>query len=135
MPGEATAGILHAFRISRRWDKGRMARELHRAAVSIGESVAEHDALVRMIRAWEAGSREPTERYLLLYRHIEDEQSANGTSPDPAAVLKRARHAPSDDEIAAITDPAARAEIRDLKRTVDALSRRLEELLGGDRDE
>ena len=124
--------MLRAFRVSRRWDKGRMARELHRAAVSIGESVAEHDALVRMIRSWEAGRREPTERYLLLYQHIEDEQSGNGAGPDPAAVLERARRAPGEDAIAAIEDPAVRAVLASLRQQVNVLSKLLEELLGDD---
>ena len=44
-----------------------LARQLRRAA---SEPVAAHDALVRMIRAWERGDHRPSERYELLYRKL-----------------------------------------------------------------
>ncbi len=40
------------------------------AAPRRGEPVAEHDGLVRMIRAWERGDHHPSERYELLYRRL-----------------------------------------------------------------
>jgi len=44
-----------------------LARQLRRAAT---EPVAAHDALIRMIRAWERGDHRPSERYELLYRKL-----------------------------------------------------------------
>ena len=129
MPGEATAVTLRAFRISRRWDKGRMARELHRAAVSIGESVAEHDALVRMVRRWEKGGQLPTERYRLLYERVAADWP-DGTSLNPGIVLEQAAEALGDGQIAAIRDPAVRAILADLRRQVKTLAGLLEEALG-----
>lgn len=138
--------MLRALRLSRDWDVDRMARELHHAARAIGEPVAEHTALVRMIRTWEDGKHSPRERYRLLYRRVfPGEWNREGAdAPDPAAVLKRALRAPGDAELSALENAAQPGEpsreemreaIRDLKRQVDALSVRLAELLREDRDE
>jgi len=58
---------LREWRRSRGWDAPELARQLRRAA---SEPVAAHDALVRMIRAWERGDHHPSERYELLYRKL-----------------------------------------------------------------
>ncbi len=58
---------LRDSRRSRGWDVPELARQLRRAA---SEPVAAHDALVRMIRAWERGDHHPSERYELLYRKL-----------------------------------------------------------------
>jgi hypothetical protein len=58
---------LRQWRRSRGWDVPELARQLRRAAT---EPVAAHDALVRMIRAWERGDHRPSERYELLYRKL-----------------------------------------------------------------
>lgn len=58
---------LREWRRSRGWDVSELARQLRRAA---SEPVAAHDALVRMIRAWERGDHRPSERYELLYRKL-----------------------------------------------------------------
>ena len=58
---------LREWRRSRGWDVPELARQLRRAAT---EPVAAHDALVRMIRAWERGDHHPSERYELLYRKL-----------------------------------------------------------------
>ena len=60
-------GGLREWRRSRGWDVPELARQLRRAA---SEPVAAHDALVRMIRAWERGDHRPSERYELLYRKL-----------------------------------------------------------------
>ena len=60
-------GELRDWRRSRGWDVPELARQLRRAA---SEPVAAHDALVRMIRAWERGDHCPSERYELLYRKL-----------------------------------------------------------------
>jgi hypothetical protein len=66
MPG-IDGGTLHEWRRSRGWDVPKMARELRRAARESGETVAAHDGLIRMIRDWERGRHNLTERYELLY--------------------------------------------------------------------
>ena len=52
---------------SRGWDVPELARQLRRPA---NDPLAAHDALVRMIRAWERGDHRPSERYELLYRKL-----------------------------------------------------------------
>src|SRR6185437_13452979 len=123
----------------------RMARELRRAA---DEPVAAHHALVRMIRSWEDRKHKVSERYLLLYEQVFGaEWPLNGTRPDPAAVLERARASPGPAEITAIEetvlaagaspDAAAAlfAGIRDLERQLAALRELAERLFGEARDE
>jgi len=58
---------LREWRRSRGWDVPELARQLRRAST---EPVAAHDALVRMIRAWERGDHRPSERYELLYHKL-----------------------------------------------------------------
>lgn len=60
-------GGLREWRRSRGWDVPETARQLRAAA---DEPVAAHDGLVRMIRAWERGDHELSERYELLYRRL-----------------------------------------------------------------
>ena len=62
-----SGGDLREWRRSRGWDVPELARQLRRAA---SEPVAAHDALVRMIRAWERGDHRPSERYELLYHKL-----------------------------------------------------------------
>jgi hypothetical protein len=57
-----------------------MARQLRRAARGLGQTVAAHDALIRMIYGWERGDHALSERYELLYAKALD------TSPDDPAV-------------------------------------------------
>jgi hypothetical protein len=58
---------LREWRRSRGWDVRKTARELRHVA---SETVAAHDALVRMIRGWERGDHDLSERYELLYRRL-----------------------------------------------------------------
>jgi hypothetical protein len=67
---------LRAWRRSRGWDVPKTARELRHVA---GEPIAAHDGLVRMIRSWERGDHELSERYELLYRRLGLER------PEPTA--------------------------------------------------
>jgi len=62
-----SGGDLREWRRSRGWDVPELARQLRRAA---SDPVAAHDALVRMVRAWERGDHRPSERYELLYRKL-----------------------------------------------------------------
>jgi hypothetical protein len=57
-----------------------MARQLRRAAQELGQTVAAHDGLIRMIYSWERGDHALSERYGLLYA------KALGASPDDPAV-------------------------------------------------
>jgi transcriptional regulator with XRE-family HTH domain len=66
MPG-IDGQTLRAWRRSRGWDVPEMARQLRRVASG---PVAGHDGLIRMIRDWERGRHELTERYELLYRAV-----------------------------------------------------------------
>jgi hypothetical protein len=82
-------GTLREWRRSRGWDVPKTARELRRVA---SEPVAAPDALVRMIRGWERGDHELSERYELLYRRLGMEstrvpssrQAGSDDAPDDA---------------------------------------------------
>jgi hypothetical protein len=72
---------LREWRRSRGRDVPKTARELRHVA---SEPVAASDALVRMIRGWERGDHELSERYELLYRRLGLERAQ-----DPAQVTAR----------------------------------------------
>jgi hypothetical protein len=57
-----------------------LARQLRRAT---SDPVAAHDALVRMIRAWERGDHRPSERYELLYRKLGLIPPTDNDQPEP----------------------------------------------------
>lgn len=61
---------LRTWRRSLGWDVPKTARHLRRAARETGQSVAAPHALVKMIRGWERGDHELSERYELLYRAL-----------------------------------------------------------------
>src|ERR1700743_1270395 len=65
---------LRRWRLSRRWDVSRLAREFIAAA---DEPLATLRGLTHMINAWERGARTPSERYWLLYLRVFPE-CANG---------------------------------------------------------
>jgi hypothetical protein len=67
---EISGTTLRAWRRSRSWDVPEMARQLRCAARDTGQAVAAHEGLVRMIRSWERGDHELTERYELLYAAV-----------------------------------------------------------------
>ena len=74
-------GELREWRRSRGWDVPELARRLRRAA---DEPIAAHEGLVRMIRAWERGYHDPSERYELLYRRLGlPSGNENGAEPQP----------------------------------------------------
>ena len=136
--------VLRAWRRARGWDVQEMARQLRQAAS--GPLAAQ---LPHMIRAWERGDHELSERYELLYLKI---FRPNGAGPHPdsagegvagalrsyeesrqweidameAAALRRAG-AGREAEIRAMA-----AELRVIQKQVDAIGRRLAELAGGD---
>jgi hypothetical protein len=77
-------GTLREWRRSRGWDVPKTARELRHVA---SEPVVAHDVLVRMIRGWERGDHDLSERYELLYRHLGLEPApSRAAEPEPDSV-------------------------------------------------
>ena len=133
---------LRRWRLSRRWDVSRLAREFIAAA---DEPLATVRGLTHMINAWERGDRRPSERYWLLYLRVFPECA----SVETAAGSNESEDQPRPDEINATATDASgsahsteRQDIRALTATVRALeqriawlSKRVEELSRGERDE
>lgn len=120
---QVDGATLRRWRLSRRWDVSRLAREFITVA---DEPLATLRGLTHMINAWERGARRPSERYWLLYLRVFPE-CANGEtatgSPTEAGALPR-------------TDPgdihALAATVKALEQQIAGLSRRLDELFRGE---
>jgi hypothetical protein len=111
-----------------------MARRLRRAS---SEAIAAHEGLVRMIRGWERGDHEISERYELLYRGatgVGDSRPEPAPKPAPAAAAAFTRPpalswaTPVYDAVLSPTDAArraaaamsaARTRVADLRRAVN----------------
>jgi len=138
---QVDGATLRRWRLSRRWDVPRLAREFIKAA---DEPLATVRGLTHMINAWERGARRPSERYWLLYLRVFPEcangEMANGEMANGAA--KEARPLAAVSEISAI-DPATlspvgsmepgdiralAARLRALEQQIAGLTRSLEEL-------
>jgi hypothetical protein len=127
---------LRRWRLSRKWDVSRLAREFIAAA---DEPLATLRGLTHMINAWERGARRPSERYWLLYLRVFPE-CVNGETPNGSA--KQTEVLPGTagiDAMGAATfsspanvDPgdfrALAATVRVLEQQIAGLSTRLEEL-------
>jgi hypothetical protein len=133
---QVDGGTLRRWRLSRRWDVSRLAREFITVA---DEPLATLRGLTHMINAWERGARRPSERYWLLYLRIFPEcASAEVTIGGPAEAEALPHAAEINAMQAATFTPARSAEpgdIRSLAATVKALeqqiaglTRRLDEL-------
>ncbi len=83
-----SGGDLREWRRSCGWDVPELARQLRRAA---SDPVAAHDALVRMIRAWERGDHRPSERYELVYRKLGLIPSSDNDRPEAQPVHSASR--------------------------------------------
>jgi hypothetical protein len=118
---------LRRWRLSRRWDISRLAREFIAAA---DEPLATVCGLKHMINAWERGARRPSERYWLLYLRVFPEW-ANG-EPRPAEAVTTGTAASSSVHTADSGDPqdirALAATVRALEQRIAGLTRRLDEL-------
>ena len=68
---------LRRWRLSRRWDISRLAREFIAVA---DEPLATLRGLKHMINAWERGARKPSERYWLLYLRLFPECATGETA-------------------------------------------------------
>lgn len=140
---QADGATLRRWRLSRRWDVSRLAREFIKAA---DEPLATLRGLTHMINAWERGVRRPSERYWLLYLQVFPE-CASGEAESASGELvvgdpKEAGEQPRTAKINATEVPdfssarsADSGDLRALVATVKALeqqiagiSRRLEEL-------
>lgn len=140
---QVDGATLRRWRLSRRWDVSRLAREFIKAA---DEPLATVRGLTHMINAWERGARMPSERYWLLYLRVFPECA---TAQPAKAGLEEAGVLSGTTEIdameAATFDSASSADqgdIRTLAATVKALeqqvaglSKRVEELSGDEQDE
>ena len=124
---------LRRWRLSRRWDVSRLAREFIAAA---DEPLATVRGLKHMIYAWERGDRRPSERYWLLYlrvfpEHVTGETSIGGLNepedqPSTAEINTMATVASSSQEPQDIG--ALVATVRALEQRIAGLSRRVDEL-------
>jgi hypothetical protein len=137
---------LRRWRLSRRWDISRLAREFIAAA---DEPLATLRGLKHMINAWERGARRPSERYWLLYLRLFPEcanrETAFADSPEQPADQPRGADttisgsAPSNSAHSAPSaDPqdirALAATVRALEQRIAGLSRRMDELSRDERD-
>jgi hypothetical protein len=131
---------LRRWRLSRRWDVSRLAREFIKAA---DEPLATLRGLTHMINAWERGVRRPSERYWLLYLQIFPEW-ANGETVlgDEKLAVALAEEQPRAAEVNATEVPdfgsarsadpgdlrALAASVKALEQQIAGISRRLDEL-------
>ena len=133
---------LRRWRLSRRWDISRLAREFISAA---DEPLATVRGLKHMINAWERGARKPSERYWLLYLRVfpecENGETAFAGGPSQPGDQSRTTETAAPSSSAAAADRADPQDIRALAATVRALeqriaglSRRMDELSRDERD-
>jgi hypothetical protein len=133
---QADGATLRRWRLSRRWDVSRLAREFITAA---DEPLASLRGLMHMINAWERGVRRPSERYWLLYLQIfpecADGETANGGPVEAWPLTGIAEFNAMDAATLSSlysADPRAiralAARVGALEQQIAKLSRRLEEL-------
>ena len=135
---QVDGATLRRWRLSRRWDVSRLAREFIKAA---DEPLATVRGLMHMINAWERGARRPSERYWLLYLRVFPECAS-----DPEEAGSLVGEMPGTAEINAMDAPlssassvdqgdvrALAATVRALEQQIAGLSRRVEELFRDER--
>jgi hypothetical protein len=137
---QVDGATLRRWRLYRRWDVSRLAREFIAAA---DEPLATLRGLMHMINAWERGARRPSERYWLLYLRVFPECASGEPAiggPEEAGAL--AAELPCTAEINAMdaadfspapsVDPgdisSLAATVKALEQQIAGLSRRLDEL-------
>jgi hypothetical protein len=142
---QVDGATLRRWRLSRRWDVSRLAREFIKAA---DEPLATLRGLTHMINAWERGARRPSERYWLLYLRVFPE-CVNGetTTGGPRETTALAEGQPPTAEVdeaadfssAPTADPgdlrALAATVKALEQQIAGISRRLDELFSDERGE
>ena len=134
---------LRRWRLSRRWDVSRLAREFIAAA---DEPLATVRGLTHMINAWERGDRRPSERYWLLYLRVfpecasvetaiggsnESEDQPRGVEIDATATAaSSSAHSIEPQDVRALA-----ATVKALEQRIVGLSKRVDELSRGERDQ
>ena len=116
---------LRRWRLSRRWDVPRLAREFIAAA---DEPLATLRGLTHMINAWERGTRRPSERYWLLYLRLFPECVTAETvnvNPDEAAELAAAEITAAETATFSSAPSVDQDDIRTLTATVRALEQQI----------
>ena len=108
---QVDGATLRRWRLHRKWDVARLAREFIAAA---DEPLATLRGLMHMINAWERGARRPSERYWLLYLQVFPE-CANG---ETAASVDQ-----GDIRALAATVSALEQQVAGLSQRMDELSR------------
>jgi hypothetical protein len=143
---QVDGATLRRWRLSRRWDVSRLAREFIKAA---DEPLATLRGLTHMINAWERGARRPSERYWLLYLRLFPECVSSEVAKGGLEAGAPTEELPGTAEVNVMEgDPLSSApsvdqgEIRALAATVKALqqqvaglSRRVAELSRNQDDE
>jgi hypothetical protein len=141
---QVDGATLRRWRLSRRWDVSRLAREFIKAA---DEPLATLHGLTHMINAWERGARRPSERYWLLYLRLFPEcvtsEVANGglEAGAPTEELSGAAEVNVADLLSSASGAdqgdirALAATVRALQQQVAGLSRRVAELSRNQDDE
>jgi hypothetical protein len=129
---QVDGATLRRWRLSRRWDVSRLAREFIKAA---DEPLATLRGLTHMINAWERGVRRPSERYWLLYLRVFPEcangEMVIGSAEANATDVPDFSSEPSVDlgDIHALA-----ATVKDLEQQIAGISKRLDELSGAGDD-
>jgi hypothetical protein len=123
---QVDGATLRRWRLSRRWDVARLAREFVKAA---DEPLATLRGLTHMINAWERGVRRPSERYWLLYLQVFPECATGET----AAEAPEFSSALGDEEPDDIRDLVA--TVKALEQQIAGISRRLDELSSAEHGE
>ena len=136
---QVDGATLRRWRLYRRWDVSRLAREFIAAA---DEPLATLRGLMHMINAWERGVRRPSERYWLLYLQLfpecADGEAAIG-SPEVGALAAELPRSAEINATEAADFSSARsvdhddiralaATVRALEQQIAGLSRRMDEL-------
>lgn len=144
---QVDGATLRRWRLSRRWDVSRLAREFIKAA---DEPLATLRGLTHMINAWERGARRPSERYWLLYLRVFSEcvngEAVNGGLQEAGALAEELPGTAEIDAMDAVTLSSASgteqgairalaATVRTLEEQIAGLSRRVEELSRDQHDE
>jgi hypothetical protein len=140
---QVDGAALRRWRLSRRWDVSRLAREFITVA---DEPLATLRGLTHMINAWERDARRPSERYWLLYLRVFPE-CANGETaiggPTEAGALPRTAEINAMETATSLSprsvDPGdihtLAATVKALEQQIAGLSRRLDELFRSRHDE
>ena len=134
---------LRRWRLSRRWDVSRLTREFIAAA---DEPLATARGLTHMINAWERGDRRPSERYWLLYLRVFPECASvetaiggsNESEDQPRGVEINATATAASSAAQSIEPQDVRtlaATVKALEQRIAGLSKRVDELSRGERDE